>query len=62
MPGDPAYEDLVAFFERWPALRGRIAALARDPDIDPADRQTLRVMMHVMDVVGPADLARRRDG
>ena len=53
---EPQIRDMFEFCERWPALRPRMEALARDPRLDAEQRAILDWAMRVVDLVGPGDL------
>lgn len=54
----PPFADLFEFYQSWGAHRGCMAALAASRRLAPEERRVLRVMIEVIDRVGPEDLSR----
>lgn len=53
---EPAIEDLVDFYKRWPDLRTQAIEIQSEPNLSEGKRDLLEWMIMVIDRVGPADL------
>ena len=54
--GQAPADDLIDFYHRWPEFRPHAMLLTERPDLSPAERETVRWMILLVDRVSERDV------